>query len=154
MVSGNSFKKRNLLRWGMVYVWLKDRMKERGVTQIDLAEALETDQSRVSDMVNGKRKILAVEAYKISRVVGMPVEEFIDGLVGKEIAPRRHDTNFAHLKRADLIKAISLTFRNLKIKENIRPELAEEFCNSVEVLYEASVLPPHPDLKFAGEDQG
>lgn len=49
--------------------------KQRGITQEELAEALEVSRQTISSIENGRYNPSIILAFKIARYFGMPIEE-------------------------------------------------------------------------------
>jgi putative transcriptional regulator len=49
--------------------------KQRGITQEELAEALEVSRQTISAIENGRYNPSIILAFKIARYFGMPIEE-------------------------------------------------------------------------------
>lgn len=58
--------------------WLLDQLKRKKMSQRQLAKALGLDQSSLNNIVHGKRKVALHEAARISQILGIPLEEFME----------------------------------------------------------------------------
>lgn len=60
------------------YPWqykLQDALKKQGIEQKELCKEVGMTESQLSLKIGGYRKITVLEAIRIARVIGMPVEE-------------------------------------------------------------------------------
>ena len=64
---------------------LADRRKERGLTQVQLAELLDTSQQAVTAYENGTRRVPITTLPLLARTLGTSIEDLIG-----EKAPRSH----------------------------------------------------------------
>lgn len=62
--------------------WIDRRLAELGLEKKDLAEALKVPQSRVSEIINGKRKVKGTETLPLSETLGMNIVEVLRLLGG------------------------------------------------------------------------
>ena len=62
---------------------LKDMRKQSGLTQIKLAQVIGADQSDISKIERGERRIDVVEFIYICRALGISMEEFISAFEAK-----------------------------------------------------------------------
>ena len=58
---------------------LEEFLKPRGITQRDLAAALELPYSRVNKLVNRKGRVTAGLAYRLSKYIGTTPEFWLNG---------------------------------------------------------------------------
>ena len=58
---------------------LEEFLKPRGITQKDLAAALELPYSRVNKLVNRKGRVTAGLAYRLSKYIGTTPEFWLNG---------------------------------------------------------------------------
>lgn len=65
---------------------LLDRIRELGLKQGSLAEALGIKQSTLSLKINNKRPFFLTEAVKLADLLGIPDEEFGLYFFAKEVA--------------------------------------------------------------------
>lgn len=56
--------------------WFVNQLKEKRMTQSDLARALGLDKSAVNRLLSGKRGLKAHEQDKIAQILGLSLEEF------------------------------------------------------------------------------
>ncbi len=61
---------------------LKEMRKQSGLTQIQLAEAIGADQSDISKIERGERRLDVVELVYVCRALGITSEAFISTLEG------------------------------------------------------------------------
>lgn len=61
---------------------LKEMRKKSGLTQIQLAEAIGADQSDISKIERGERRLDVVELIYVCRALGITTEAFIAALEG------------------------------------------------------------------------
>jgi transcriptional regulator with XRE-family HTH domain len=59
---------------------LREIRIEAGLTQMDLAERIERDQTFVSKYESGQRRLDALELREICQAIGMTLEEFVKRL--------------------------------------------------------------------------
>lgn len=57
--------------------WIEQRLQEIGRRKAELADALEIDRSRVSEVLGGRRRIAVNELPKVSRFLRIPVSEVV-----------------------------------------------------------------------------
>ena len=57
---------------------IKNYLDDNGIKQSFLAEKLGTFNSTMSDMLNGKRNITAIEYYQICKSLNVPMEKFVE----------------------------------------------------------------------------
>ena len=54
---------------------LDELRKQRGIRQVELAEALEVSRQTIGSLENGRYNPSILLAFKISRYFGLPIEE-------------------------------------------------------------------------------
>jgi len=70
--------------------WIKQKLREKGKRQKDLAVALSVEPPRIGEMIAGKRQIKVSEAALIAEFFRMPVDETVAMILGDEVTvPRR-----------------------------------------------------------------
>jgi len=71
---------------------LRAKRRAAGVTQVQLAERLQTTQSRISHIETGERRLDVVELRVLCQAMGISIRQFIDELetaLGADAAPGR-----------------------------------------------------------------
>ena len=57
---------------------IKEKRESKGLNQYQLSKSLKNlNQSQISKIEKGKRKVSAEELFEITKVLGIPTEEFI-----------------------------------------------------------------------------
>ncbi|TCK99468.1 helix-turn-helix protein [Shimia isoporae] len=69
---------------------LKEMRKQNGFTQIQLAEAIGADQSDISKIERGERRLDVVELVHICRALGIATETFIAALEAHLSGDKHH----------------------------------------------------------------
>lgn len=59
---------------------LREMRVEAGVTQVELAERIERDQTFVSKYESGQRRLDVLEVREICQAIGLTLEEFVKRL--------------------------------------------------------------------------
>lgn len=57
---------------------IRQLIKEKGLTQKDIAEALQLTQSAVSKLLSGQRRLTVDRALTLARLLDVSVEELIE----------------------------------------------------------------------------
>ena len=66
--------------------WLKDQLKQKGISQAEIADLLGVTQGKVSKMLNGAVQIKSSEADQIRRFLGYKLpEDLVPGSLEHEI---------------------------------------------------------------------
>jgi DNA-binding XRE family transcriptional regulator len=79
---GEQMKKIHPSDYKALRTCLKEVRKKSGLTQIQLAEAIGADQSDISKIERGERRLDVVELVYICRALGITTEAFIAALEG------------------------------------------------------------------------
>lgn len=58
--------------------WLQSLLKDRDANLGDLANAMGIQQSRISEMFQGKRRLTAGEAKRMAEFLGVTIEEVVN----------------------------------------------------------------------------
>ena len=73
---------------------LRGRIREKGLTQKDVAAALDVSETTVGAKINNKSPITLDEAEQIAKVLEIPDDEFVVFFLDKNVAQRNdRDTN-------------------------------------------------------------
>ena len=59
---------------------IKDYLEEHGISQTWLAKKTGMKVKTVNDMVNGNRKVSAIDLAKISKALGISADVFLDNI--------------------------------------------------------------------------
>lgn len=59
---------------------IKEYLKENGIKQAFLVEKTGLSHSQISDICNNDRKLDCVEYYKICKALGVPLNQFMQGI--------------------------------------------------------------------------
>lgn len=68
----------------MMHDWIKNRLRELGLKQNDLAAALSVAHPRVTEIIKGTRRVRAEEAAIMANVLQMQVDEVLTRLVSTD----------------------------------------------------------------------
>ena len=64
----------------MIGKLIKEYLQDKGIKQNYVAERAGITDNAMSDICNGKRDIGCIEYYKICKVLGVPLEYFLEGV--------------------------------------------------------------------------
>ena len=64
---------------------IKPYVVANGIKQSFLAEKAGVDSPTMSDILNGKREVKALELYHISKALKVPMEYFVEQEIGKGV---------------------------------------------------------------------
>ena len=59
---------------------IKKYLQDKGIKQNFVAEKAGITENAMSDICNGKRDVECTEYYKICKVLGVPLEYFLEGV--------------------------------------------------------------------------
>ncbi len=69
-------------------LFLQELRKSKGFTQTQLAEKVGADQSDISKIERGERRLDVVELIYICKALGVPAQEFIENLEARLVQDR------------------------------------------------------------------
>jgi plasmid maintenance system antidote protein VapI len=110
---------------GALIAWLASGLdKKRGKTQAGLADVLGLEQPRISEILNGKRRLQATEIPKIAEYIGRaPPSEWLKVDQPEPSATSRGDIRFALHEDPNLVWV--LVFRDNKLIDQFEADAGE-----------------------------
>lgn len=91
---------------GMRNKWLKDRLDELGKSQAGLGRAMDLPRSRITDILNGVRRVTAQESHQMAGYLEWPIQKVLVLLSDPSALPLNLDPQRIGLTRIPVIGAV------------------------------------------------
>lgn len=63
--------------------WFQRRLKKKNLSQVEVARRMGLHPSTLSRIVNGRRRVWALEAQHIAKILGVPLDKVLEQMKGK-----------------------------------------------------------------------
>ena len=90
---------------------IRDRRNERGLSQTEVANALDITFQQVQKYERGTNRVPASRLFDLSRILGVQIQYFFDGLENQMSFTQGFTENMAHLIKHDTMELIEAYFR-------------------------------------------
>ncbi len=68
---------------GLMQIWIKNRLRELGKTQVELGEKLGLPHARISEMIKGTRELKAREVPALAKYLEISAREVVEAFAGE-----------------------------------------------------------------------
>lgn len=90
---------------------IRDKRNERGLSQTEVADALGVTFQQVQKYERGTNRVGASRLYDLSRILGVPVQFFFEGLENQPNELEDDGENIVHLMKPDTIELVEAYYK-------------------------------------------
>tara|TARA_S200000501_G_C20703110_1_gene690481 strand:+ start:394 stop:831 length:438 start_codon:yes stop_codon:yes gene_type:complete len=100
---------------------IRDKRNERGMSQIEVANALGVTFQQVRKYERGTNRVSASRLYDLSRILSLPLQIFFEGLENQADTSEDDAENVVHLMKPDTIELVEAYYKvdNLHVRRRI-----------------------------------
>lgn len=90
---------------------IRDRRNERGLSQTEVAKALDVTFQQVQKYERGTNRVAASRLFDLSRILGVQIQYFFDGLENQMSLTQDFTENMALLIKNDTVELVEAYFK-------------------------------------------
>lgn len=90
---------------------IRDKRNEKGMSQTEVANALGVTFQQVQKYERGTNRVGASRLYDLSRILGVQVQFFFEGLENQPNEPEDDMENIVHLMKPDTIELVEAYYK-------------------------------------------
>ena len=90
---------------------IRDKRNERGMSQIEVANALGVTFQQVRKYERGTNRVSASRLYDLSRILSLPLQIFFEGLENQADTSEDDAENVVHLMKPDTIELVEAYYK-------------------------------------------